>query len=127
MARKSRKTDFAGSGFPDRNAAGTAAEAQVQHSVFCAGLYARISLESGADRDRNTAETQMELLKKFAEQAADIAAEKEYFDISRTGSDFERPGFDEMMQDIRDGRINCVIVKDLSRLGRKLCGNRKLH
>lgn len=117
MARKSRKTDFVSS-FQDRNAAGTAAEAQVQHPVFRAGLYARISLESGADRDRNTAETQMELLKKFVEQAADIAAEKEYFDISRTGTDFERPGFDEMMQDIRDGRINCVIVKDLSRLGR---------
>lgn len=118
MARKSRKTDFVSSSFPGRNAAGTAAEAQVQHPVFRAGLYARISLESDADRDRNTAETQMELLKKFVEQAADIAAEKEYFDISRTGTDFERPGFDEMMQDIRDGRINCVIVKDLSRLGR---------
>lgn len=118
MARKSRKTDFVSSSFPGRNAAGTAAEAQVQHPVFRAGLYARISLESDADRDRNTAETQMELLKKFVEQSADIAAEKEYFDISRTGTDFERPGFDEMMQDIRDGRINCVIVKDLSRLGR---------
>ncbi|MDE7310532.1 MAG: recombinase family protein [Eubacterium sp.] len=118
MARKSRKTDFVSSGFPDRNAAGTAAETQVRHPVFRAGLYARISLESDADRDRNTVETQMELLKKFAEQASDLAAEKEYFDISRTGTDFERPGFDEMMQDIRNGRINCVIVKDLSRLGR---------
>lgn len=120
MARKSRKTDPAGTGSSVRSTAGRNAGtvAQVQHPVFRAGLYARISLESEADRDRNTVGTQMELLKEFAGQAPDIVAEKEYFDISRTGTDFERPGFDEMMQDIRSGRINCVIVKDLSRLGR---------
>ncbi len=60
----------------------------------------------------------MGLLKKFVEGADDIVVEHEYMDVSKTGTNFERSGFEEMMRDIRDGRINCVIVKDLSRLGR---------
>ena len=60
----------------------------------------------------------MELIKKFVDGADDIVVEHEYMDVSKTGTNFERSGFEEMMRDIRDGRINCVIVKDLSRLGR---------
>lgn len=113
MARKSRKVDFV-------SVPKTAAPAAVKQekTVYRAGLYARLSLESGADRERGTIENQMELLKKFVDGADDIVVEREYMDISKTGTDFERDGFEEMMRDIRDGRINCVIVKDLSRLGR---------
>lgn len=115
MARKSRKVDFVNTGVLAET---RETETENKNPVFRAGLYARLSLESEANRERNTIETQMELLKKFVDQATDIVVEKEYFDISKTGTDFERSGFDEMMQDIRNDRINCVIVKDLSRLGR---------
>lgn len=120
MARKSRKTDFVNAGTTAADAASVKAEheAEAKHPVYRAGLYARLSFESGANRERNTIETQMELLKKFVDQTTDIVVEKEYFDISKTGTDFERSGFDEMMQDVRSSRINCIIVKDLSRLGR---------
>ncbi len=47
-----------------------------------------------------------------------MVVEKEYYDISFSGQNFERPGFLEMIQDMRAGKINCIIVKDLSRLGR---------
>jgi site-specific DNA recombinase len=113
MARKSRKVDFVNVG-----KAAVAAAVKNEKPVFRAGLYARLSLESEANRERGTIENQMELLKKFAEGADDIVVEREYMDVSRTGTNFERDGFEEMMRDIRDGRINCVIVKDLSRLGR---------
>ena len=43
---------------------------------------------------------------------------REYVDNGFSGTCFDRPAFDEMMQDMRDGRINCIVVKDLSRLGR---------
>lgn len=120
MARKSRKVDFVNTGNVTDNTVSTMQESRMETKapVFRAGLYARLSLESEANRERNTVETQMELLKKFVDQTTDIVVEKEYFDISKTGTDFERSGFDEMMQDIRNNRINCVIVKDLSRLGR---------
>ena len=85
---------------------------------YRAGLYARLSLENEANRERNTIENQMALLKSFVAMKKDIEVAREYFDISKTGTDFDRPGFSEMMQDIREGKINCVIVKDLSRLGR---------
>ncbi|MEE3393507.1 MAG: recombinase family protein [Lachnospiraceae bacterium] len=87
-------------------------------SGYRAGLYARLSLESEANRERNTIENQMELLRSFVAGKDDIEIGQEYFDISMTGTNFDRPGFNEMMQDIRCGKINCVIVKDLSRLGR---------
>ncbi len=101
MARKSRKTDFVNAGTTAADAASVKAEheAEVKRPVYRAGLYVRLSFESGANRERNTIETQMELLKKFVDQTTDIVVEKEYFDISKTGTDFERSGFDEMMQD----------------------------
>lgn len=90
----------------------------IPEKIFHAALYARLSLESEANRDRCTIETQMQLLHSFVDGAKDIVVEKEYFDISQTGTDFERAGFDEMIQDMRQGRVDCIIVKDLSRLGR---------
>lgn len=113
MARKSRKIDFVNMG-----KAAAAAAVKEEKPVFRAGLYARLSLESGADKERGTIENQMGLLKNFVEGADDIVVECEYMDVSKTGTHFERDGFEEMMRDIRDGRINCVVVKDLSRLGR---------
>lgn len=113
MARKSRKVNYVNAGKMQKNE--TAAEGK---KVFRAGLYARLSLESEANRDRGTIENQMDFLKDFANGTDDIVVEREYMDVSKTGTNFERGGFEEMMRDIRDGRINCVIVKDLSRLGR---------
>lgn len=115
MARKSRKINFV-------NVGSEALDAQVEPTpemhVSHAALYARLSFESDKNRERNTIETQMALLHSFVEEQTDIVVEKEYFDISKTGTNFEREGFDEMMQDIKNGVIDCVIVKDLSRLGR---------
>lgn len=117
MARKSRKTDFVNTGRMEKPAVVTE-----EKTVFRAGLYARLSLESDANKERGTIENQMELLKNFVDGADDIVAEREYMDVSKTGTNFERDGFEKMMRDIRDGQINCVIVKDLSRLGRQLRG-----
>ena len=113
MARKSRKAGFVNMGKAEVTPA-----VKEEKPVFRAGLYARLSLESGADKERGTIENQMGLLKNFVEGADDIVVECEYMDVSKTGTNFERDGFEEMMRDIRDGRINCVVVKDLSRLGR---------
>lgn len=113
MARKSRKTDFVSVGKVDKLVIATE-----EKPIFRAGLYTRLSLESDANRERGTIENQMEFLKNFVEGADDIVVEREYMDVSKTGTNFERDGFEKMMRDIRDGRINCVIVKDLSRLGR---------
>lgn len=115
MARKSKKVDFVN--VNDLPQAGTA-PAPAKAVCYKAGLYARLSEETEANRERATIGTQMDLLRKFVEERDDMSIAKEYADISCTGTNFERPAFEEMMQDMRNGVINCIIVKDLSRLGR---------
>ncbi len=116
MARKSKKVDYVNVGSMGQQ---TATMPSVPKKIcYKAGLYARLSEETQANKERATIETQMELLRRFVADNDDMVAEKEYFDISCTGTNFERPGFEEMIQDMRAGRINCIVVKDLSRLGR---------
>lgn len=115
MARKSRKVDYVNVGNKENLV--TEAENQCE-KVSHAALYARLSYESEKNRERNTIETQMVLLHNFVKEQKDIVVAKEYYDISKTGTNFERDGFNEMMQDIKEGNIDCVIVKDLSRFGR---------
>lgn len=116
MARKSKKVDYVNAGSMGQQA--VTMPSVPKNICYKAGLYARLSEETQANKERATVETQMELLRRFVADNDDMVAEKEYFDISCTGTNFERPGFEEMIQDMRAGRINCIIVKDLSRLGR---------
>ena len=121
MARKSRKNNYINSPVTtatENIAQASLAEPVAKPKVYRAGLYARLSNESEEARERGTIETQMKLLHQFVDLQEDIVFEKEYFDVSKTGTNFNREGFENMMADIQDGRINCVIVKDLSRLGR---------
>lgn len=117
MARKSKKVDYVNINDMGQQAA-AAPSFLPKKTCYKAGLYARLSEETQANKERATVETQMELLRRFVAENEDMVAEKEYFDISCTGTNFDRPGFEEMVQDMRTGRINCIIVKDLSRLGR---------
>ena len=89
-----------------------------EFAVYRAGIYARLSSEKPEDRERGSIENQVLICKKFVDTQDDIAIQKQYYDISMTGTNFDRAGFEEMMDDARKGLINCIIVKDLSRLGR---------
>lgn len=110
MARKSRKNVILqeNTALPDKE----------KKVLFKAGLYARLSHEKEENIERGTIETQMELMKNYVKDHEDIVIEEEYYDASFTGTNFERPDFQRMLEDAKTGRINCIIVKDLSRLGR---------
>ena len=86
--------------------------------IYKAGLYARISVENERKRESDTIGTQIQLLKDFASERDDIKVVDVYCDDDISGTDFLRPEFSRMMNDAREGRIDCIIVKDLSRLGR---------
>lgn len=60
----------------------------------------------------------MEIMRKFTDGKPEFLELFEYADKGYTGTDFHRPAFENMMADVRSGKINCIIVKDLSRLGR---------
>lgn len=107
MARKSRKT--------------TVAEPAVKKpvdKVYRAGLYARISVETERKREADTIGNQLQLLKDYVSEHSDLTVFDIYSDDDISGTDFIRPEFSRMMNDLRDGKIDCIIVKDLSRLGR---------
>ena len=84
-----------------------------------AGIYVRLSVE---DKHTRTAsiETQQLIIARYLEQNPEIIVVQTYIDNGATGTNFHRPGFQQMLSDIEAGLINCVIVKDLSRLGRNV-------
>lgn len=87
-------------------------------------IYLRLSLadgdlKKGSKDESNSIENQRMLLHDYIGKQEDLFGEiVEYVDDGYTGTNFERPGFKRMMEDIKSGKINCIIVKDLSRLGR---------
>lgn len=88
-----------------------------------AGLYLRLSKEDGDKDDENKLESdsiysQRLIMEDYLVENPDIQLISEYADDGYTGTNFDRPEFLRMIEDIRLGRINCVIVKDLSRFGR---------
>lgn len=105
MARKSRK-----------ESAVAAASAEVKG--YKTAIYVRLSREDERKVESETVENQIEFLKDFVGKDASLVLTDEYVDRHFTGTKFDRPEFNRMIADVRSGRINCVVVKDLSRLGR---------
>lgn len=82
------------------------------------GTYQRRSFDDGENEESNTVINQKKIIEDYLKDKKDITVYKSYVDDGFTGTDFYRPGFQKMMEDITTGKINGVIVKDLSRLGR---------
>ena len=91
-------------------------------TCYKAGIYARLS--SDQDRKKNeSVEVQVKIAEKYIEDFNREGTERieiveRYIDLGKTGSNFNRDEFQRLMQDIRLGDIDCVVVKDLSRFGR---------
>lgn len=84
---------------------------------YVAGLYCRLSKDDGNSVESMSIWSQKVMLKQYAESNS-IAIYDYYVDDGYSGTNFERPSFKKMITDIENGKINCVITKDLSRLGR---------
>ena len=82
-----------------------------------AGLYTRLSRDDGTDSESNSIANQKRLLSQKAKELG-FTNVKFYVDDGYTGTNFNRPGFQELLDDIEMGYVTTVIVKDLSRLGR---------
>lgn len=85
---------------------------------YNAALYVRLSREDGDKEESESITNQKELIKEFIKTQQDIRISSERIDDGYSGVNFERPAFMEMLEDIKKGRIDCIIVKDLSRFGR---------
>ncbi|MDD2494647.1 MAG: recombinase family protein [Tissierellia bacterium] len=85
--------------------------------VYKIGLYIRLSREDGDDLESESITNQRSLIKGYL-AANGIESINEYVDDGYSGGNFNRPSFKKLIADIEKGIINCVITKDLSRLGR---------
>lgn len=85
---------------------------------FYAGIYARLSVEDHDDFEQNSIGNQQKIVQSFLAEHTEIEAVEYYADNGFTGMNFARPAFQQMLHDLRIRKINCVIVKDISRLGR---------
>lgn len=92
--------------------------------IYHAAIYVRLSKEDGdvssaAKAESNSISNQKNLIRDFLKDKEDIEIVSEHVDDGYSGSNFERPAFKLMLEDIKKGIVDCVIVKDLSRFGRE--------
>ena len=108
MARKSRKN------------IGAVIETPVQEgNYFSTAIYVRLSIEnSGKNDDGDSIANQISFCKAYLAEHTDLKLYDIYEDNGEKGTNFDRPEFKRMMDDIRGGKVKCVLVKDLSRFGR---------
>lgn len=103
MARKSRKNITT---MPD-----------IASNLLKTAVYIRLSVEDNKNRG-NSVDTQKQIIENFIAITPELEIYDSYIDNGLTGRNFDRPEFNRMLDDIEKGRIQCVVVKDLSRLGR---------
>ena len=111
MARKSRKVSAI---LPQE----PSIPSQPERRIYKTGCYARLSLEDSGKPGSDTIQMQEVMLREFVDAQPDMEFCGQYSDNGRTGTNFDRPEFERLMEDIRRGKIDCIVVKDLSRFGR---------
>jgi DNA invertase Pin-like site-specific DNA recombinase len=106
MARKSHK-----------NLDTATVEIQFSPAVYNAAAYVRLSSDAAKKRG-DSLETQRNIIENYVAASPDIRIAEVYEDNAKTGTNFERAGFQKMLADCESGKINCILVKDLTRFGR---------
>lgn len=86
--------------------------------TLATAAYARLSVENSGNETDDTIQTQITLVHNFITRHPDLELADTYVDNGYTGTNFERPEFERLMQDVKAGKIQCIVVKDLSRFGR---------
>lgn len=92
-------------------------------NLWKAAVYIRLSKEDKNKTESDSVVTQKEIVKEYLKLHPDIVFVDFYIDDGFTGTDFDRPGFQRLKEDVVSGKVNCVIVKDLSRFARNAAGS----
>ncbi len=89
----------------------------MKQPIYNTALYLRLSRDDDLQGESGSIQTQRMILRDYAKTHG-LCVVDEYVDDGWSGTNYDRPGFQRMIDDIEDGKINCVVTKDLSRLGR---------
>lgn len=93
-------------------------EVQQKATRYRAAFYLRLSREDGDKTESDSIANQRALLESYAAEHSDLCIVDEFVDDGYSGANFERPAFKKLLQELEQGTVNCVLVKDLSRFGR---------
>ena len=119
MARKSRKDQIRAENSGQAAVAVPSKPLPSPAPTYLAVGYARLSIFETRDRaDSEALQNQKELLRQYIVNAPELQLVGIFEDNGQTGTNFDRAGFETMMETVRSGRANCLGVKDLSRFGR---------
>lgn len=111
MARKSRKN------LPQpEQVAASVLLPELEEAKMPAAIYGRLSVED--EEKEESMETQIALVQDYINRSSELSYVDTYFDNGFTGTNFKRPAFTRLMNDVRQKKIKCIVVKDLSRFGR---------
>ena len=89
-------------------------------NIYNVAVYLRLSVEEKRDNDDSESlENQRDIILDYLQDKTDMKVFSVYCDNGETGTNFEREAFQRMMYDVYIGKVNCIIVKDLSRFGRE--------
>lgn len=91
---------------------------QGKGKIYRTAIYVRLSVEDERKIECESVENQIKLLRDYVSKNVDLKEADLYVDRGITGTKFDRPEFNRMIKDMRAGRLDCILVKDLSRLGR---------
>ena len=94
------------------------AETQPQIKYYRTYIYLRLSEKDGGHGRRDSIYIQKQICVDFAKKHPEMLIMKVYTDNGVTGTTFERKAFEELMTDVRAGKVDCIIVKDFSRFAR---------
>ena len=89
----------------------------MKQQIYNTALYLRLSRDDELQGESSSITTQRSMLRLYAKEHH-LNVIDEYIDDGWSGTNFDRPSFQRMIEDIEAGKINCVVTKDLSRLGR---------
>jgi len=87
-------------------------------TVWNTCIYGRLSEEDERKKENDSIGNQISMLERYISERPYLKLTSVFKDVNQTGTNFDRPGFNEMMDAIKVGKINCIVVKDLSRFGR---------
>lgn len=116
MARKSRKQIV-----PEKETVEQVIsinELSARANALPTAAYIRLSVENSGHDSDDTIQTQISLVESYINSHEELSLIETYVDNGFTGTKFDRPEFMRMMDDVKNGKISCIVVKDLSRFGR---------
>ena len=86
--------------------------------IYRTAMYLRLSREDGDKSESDSIANQRALINEYLKNQPSLCCVDEFVDDGYSGANFQRPAFSRMLEDLKSGAVNCIVMKDLSRFGR---------